>query len=403
MSLVSIMAMAFGPSNSVSDPNFWNFNRGLATHAGTTVNEFNSYELPVVYSAISIIADAIAQLPIDVGRRDGDNRNTIENHSLIDVLNVRANPRMSAFTQRNVGQSHALGWGNSYAEVQRDGTGQIVGLWPLLPDRTHPIVVNGEIWFATTIGGQTIRLPSDKVLHIPALGFDGLQGWSPLAMARQAIGLGKSLEEHGGKFFANEARSGGFWVHPGRLSDTAIKNLEESIEQRGGLTNAQRVKILEEGLVYQATTIAPEEAQFLQTRQFQIEEIARMYRVPLFMLQSHSKDTAWGTGIAEMSLGFLVFTLTPWIVRTEQEMTHKLLTPAERASGFYIKHTVASLLRGDPAARAEFYSKAIAAGWMTVDEVRALEDMNPMQPGIIVPRPRPTIPPPLSDDAGAVA
>lgn len=378
--LAAIFGSSFGSSHSVADSDGW-FLRpsGTPTHAGPAVNEHTALELPVVYSAIGIISDGKAQLPIDIGRKVGEKREAVDGHSLDRVLNLRANPYMSAFTLRSTVQSHSLGWGNGYAEIVRNGRGEVVELWPLLPDRTWPVRRDGEVQYRTTIAGKTYVLPQDRILHIPAMGFDGLIGYSPLYMARQGIGLGKALEEHGGKFFANEARSGGFIEYPGKLGDPGRKNLRESVNEQGGLENAHRIKILEEGAKFHATTITPEDAQFLQTRQFQIEEIARLYRIPLFMLQSHAKDTSWGTGIGQMQLGFLQYTLAPWIIRWEQEMSFKLLSEKERADGLYIRHNVAGLLRGDSKSRSEYYTKALSpqSGWMGRNEVRALEDLNP--------------------------
>lgn len=386
--LASLFGMAhFGPSQGVGDSNHWITQRvGTQTHAGSMVNEHNALELPVVYSAIGIIADGVAQLPVSIVRKSTENvdgkvmekREPLHDHPLDMVLNLRANKYMSAFTFQNTYMGHVLGWGNGYAEIQHNGAGDVVGLWPLLPDRTWPVCAsNGEVRFETQIDGKIISLPHDKVLHIPAMGFDGLIGYSQLYMARQAIGLGKSLEEHGGKFFANEARSGGFIEHPGKLGDRAKKNLADSVQEQGGLENAQRIKVLEEGAKFHAITIPPDDAQFLETRQFQLEEIARMYRVPPHMLQSQAKVTSWGTGITQMSLGFVRYTLSPWLVRAEQEFTYKLLGEAER--DIYLKHNVAGLLRGDAAARGAYYTQALSptSGWMKKNEVRALEDLDP--------------------------
>ncbi len=379
--LASLVAI-FGPSDSLSNDQGW-FTRafGLPTHAGPVVNEQTALELPVVYSAIGIIADAVAQLPVVVGKKTGDKREVLPDHPLMRVMNVRANPWMSAFTQRQTSLSHCLGWGNGYTEVQRDAGGRVVALWPLLPDRTWPEARDDKIEFRTHVGGKQFLIPHERVLHVPAMGFDGLIGYSPIQLARQAIGLGKATEEYGSKFFANESKSGGFFTHPGQLGSTALENLRSSLGEdgQGGLTNAHRVKILEEGMQFLATTIPPEDAQFLQTRQHQVEEVARLYRVPLFMLQSAMKNTAWGTGLSEMSLGFLIYTLMPWINRTEQEYTEKLLTPQERAAGLFIKLNPAGLLRSDIKSRGEWYTKALnpVTGWMNRNEARTREDLNP--------------------------
>jgi len=281
---------------------------------------------------------------------------------------------------RNTAQSHALLWGNAYAEIGRTNGGEPVDLFPLLPDRT---VVERDRerqthQYRTNVDGRHVTLPADRVLHIPALGFDGLVGYSPIWMARQAVGLGLAMEEFGAKFFSNDMKSGGYLKHPGRLSEEAQRNIKESMERQGGLDNAHRLKILEEGMDFQQVTIPPEDAQFISSREFQTEEIARLYRIPLFMLQSHAKDTSWGTGIAQQSLGFVRYTLEPWLQRWEQELNRKMLTRREREQGFYLKHNVNALLRADTETRANVYERALdpETGWMLRNEVRGLEDLN---------------------------
>lgn len=380
---MSVLFSIFGPSQTLSNGGGWLSTRlGLPTWAGTTVTPQSALGQTAVYSAIGIISDVAAQLPIDIFQKDGEKRVPLDAPVLSDLLNVRPNTFMSAITFRNTIQAHVLGWGNGYAEIERNGAGEPVGLWPLLPDRTCPVMKSGKLKYQTQIDGTTFILDPDNVLHISGMGFDGLKGYSPLELAREAIGLGFALEEHGGKFFANESRSGGFVQHPGRLGDTGTKNLRDSVNDQGGLDQAHRIKVLEEGAKFIATTIAPEDAQFLQTRGYQVEEVARLYRVPLFMLQSHSKDTSWGSGLTQMSVGFVTYTMNPWLIRWEQEMDYKLLSEEQRAAGAYIKHNPTALLRGDPAARSTYYTAALSptTGWMGRNEVRALEDLNPEDP-----------------------
>jgi len=353
---------------------------GQPTHAGPQVNEHQALQLAVVYAAVSIISDAIAQLPIDVIRREGDEHVPQPDHRLVHTLNREPNQYMTSFTFRNTAQSHALLWGNTYSEIIYTRGGQPTDLFPILPDRTV-IEKDGNtrsIVYRTNVDGQPVYLNPDRVLHIPGMGFDGLVGYSPIHLARNAIGLGLALEEFGSKFFANDMKSGGYLKHPSKLSEEAQRNIVESVERQGGLNNAHRLMVLQEGMEFQTTTIAPEDAQFLSTRSFQVEEIARMYRIPLFMLGSHAKDTAWGSGLAEQSLGFVRYTLRPWLVRWEQELNRKMLTEQERRDGYYIKHNLDSLLAADAKTRAEIHTMALDpdTGWMMRNEVRGLEDYN---------------------------
>lgn len=379
----SLFGVSFGPSGSMGSSGFWvTQSAPLATFAGVQVDERIALQVTAVYRAVALISEAVAMLPIDVLQKTEGRREEQSDHPVAQLLR-NPNPLMNTVDLRSTLQAHALQYGNAYMDVSRTEGGRPIELWPLLPDRTRAVGVDGaegrSIVYRTLIDGTVFEIAPADIAHIHGLAFDGLRGYSPLHLAKQAIGLALGLEEYGAKFFGNDAKSGGFLEHPGKLNDEAQKNLRDSMAQQGGIDNAHRIKILEEGMKFNATTIAPEDAQFLMTRTFQVEEIARLYGVPLHMLQSHSKTTSWGSGIAQMSLGFLIYTLEPWLVRWEQELGRKLFTEAEVADGYYLKHNVNALLRADAVSRARFYTAALnrATGWLARDEVRALEDMNP--------------------------
>lgn len=338
-------------------------------------------QLPVVYAAVGIIADGLAQLPIEVRQVSGGSDELVTQHPASDLFERQPNPYMTPFTFDDVTATHTLLWGNGYAEIQRTRNGELAGLWPLLPDRTAPKKTpDGDVYYQTTVDGESVPLAMSDVLHFPAIGFDGLVGYSPIWMCRQAVGMALAMEKFGGKFFSNDMKSGGFILHPGKLGDKAVQNLTDSLASRGGLDNAHRVKVLEEGAKFVQTTIPPEDAQFLGSREFQTAEIARIYRIPLHMLQSVSGSTSWGSGIEEMTMGFLKYTLSPWIIRREQEMNRKLFTQRERLQGLRVRYDVSGLLRGDTSARSEFYTRALdpSTGWMLRNEVRQKEGMNPL-------------------------
>lgn len=355
---------------------------GYSTDSGSSVSEYNAPTIPAVYACVGLISDAIAQLPIRVYRETSDGgREHIRGHSIERLLNERPNPRMTAFSFRRAQMAHVLLWGNGYAEVQRKGNGAPNNLWLALPDRTTPeLREDGSLWYRTTLDGDQLTLEAPDVLHIPGMGFDGVVGYSPVAIARQAMGLARAMESFGAKFYANEGASGGFVQHPGKLSPEALKNLRESLDAQSGPSQSWRPKVLEEGMSFVQTTINPEDAQFLEGRDFQVAEIARIYRVPLHMIQSVSGSTSWGSGIAEMSMGFVRFTLSPWMIPIEQELRAKLFTAAERESGYYLKHDVSDLIRGDLQARGNYYTAALDpdTGWLTREEVRAAEDKDPL-------------------------
>lgn len=356
---------------------------GGPTLAGTAVNEQTALKVTAVFRAIAVIVDAVSMLPIDVLQRVGDRRESRPDHPVARLLR-KPNPLMTPTDLRGASQGHVLQYGNAYIDIRRNQRGDPIELWPLLPDRTRARGIKRfdderEIVYQTIVGSETIIISPADVIHVHGLSFDGIRGYAPLALAREAVGLALGLEEFAAKFFANDAKSGGYLTHPGTLSDPAMKRLSDSMAAQGGLRNAHRIKILEEGMEFKPTTIAPEDAQFLATRGFQIEEIARVYGVPLHMLQQTSKTTSWGSGIAQMSLAFLIYTISPWLIRWEQELARKLFTDDELDAGFFLRHNVNALLRADPMARAKFYNAALdkAKGWLVRNEVRTLEDYNP--------------------------
>lgn len=409
MSLASsLFAVSFGGSQSSSGDGW--ISQGLfgvvggPTYAGVAVDEQRALKFTAVYRSVALISEAVAMLPIDVMQRIGNRREDRSDHP-IAILLKNPNPLMTAFDLWCAVQAHSLQYGNGYLEIQRTQGGTPIALWPLLPDRTRPTTMEAgfddrRVVYQTVVSGKFFKILPADVVHIHGLGFDGLRGYSPIQLARQGVGLALGLEEFGAKFFGNDARSGGFVEHPGKLGAEAQKNLQDSFEAQGGLKNAHRIKVLEEGMKFNATTITPEDSQFLLTRSFQVEEIARLYGIPLHMLQSQAKSTSWGSGIAQMSLGFLIYTLQPWLTRWEQELGRKLLTKGERADGFFIRFNVNALLRADAKTRADFYEKALdtAAGWMGRQEVRALEDLNPDDIENIAPQPLGMAPAPPDDD-----
>jgi len=273
---------------------------------------------------------------------------------------------------------HLLLYGNAYSQIIRNGRGQVVSLYPLLPNKVSVERTNGVIsyTYSTDDNGQ-VKLRSDQVLHIPGLGFDGLIGYSPIALAKNAIGMSIASEEYGSKFFANGANPGGIITHPGTLGETPLQNIKESWNNSyGGSGNAQRVAVLEEGMTYHQIGIPPEQAQFLETRKFQTEEIARIFRVPLHLIGDLEHATF--SNIEHMSIEFVKYTLAPWVSRWEQSLTQSLLLPTEK--DIFIRFNLDGLLRGDYKSRMEGYSIGIQNGIMSVNDVRELEDLNLLPP-----------------------
>ena len=277
--------------------------------------------------------------------------------------------------------SHLLIYGNAYAQIIRNGRGDVFGLYPLMPDKmkvdrdehNHLIYVYSRYDEANPNLKEQgdIVLTAENVLHIPGLGFDGLVGYSPIVMAKNAIGISLACEEYGSTFFANGASPSGILEHPGVIKDP--DKVRKAWHQAYGSGNAHKVAVLEEGMKYQPISIPNNEAQFLETRKFQVEEIARLYRVPLHMIGDLEHATF--SNIEQQSLEFVKYTLDPWLVRWEQSLQKALLSDSEKGQ-YFIKFNVEGLLRGDYASRMQGYATARQNGWMSANDIRELEDMN---------------------------
>ncbi|QNO17888.1 phage portal protein [Caproicibacterium amylolyticum] len=354
-----------------------------STTSGKTVNERTAMQTTAVYACVRILAEAIAGLPLHVYRyRTDGGKERIPQHPLYSLLHDEPNSEMTSFVFRETLMSHLLLWGNAYAQVVRNGRGQVVALYPLLPNKMEVNrAVDGELLYtyyrdADESGikpeGGYITLRRDEVLHIPGLGFDGLIGYSPIAMAKNAIGMSLATEEYGASFFANGANPGGVLEHPGVIKDIQrVKDSWNTAYQGSG--NAHKVAVLEEGMKFQAIGIPPEQAQFLETRKFQIDEIARIFRVPPHMVGDLEKSSF--SNIEQQSLEFVKYTLDPWVVRWEQSLQQSLILPSEKPS-LFIKFNLDGLLRGDYASRMSGYATGRQNGWFSANDIRELEDMN---------------------------
>ena len=302
-------------------------------------------------------------------------------HPLYFLLHDEPNPEMTSFVFRETLMTHLLLWGNAYAQIIRNGKGEVVSLYPLMPDRmTVNRDTKGQLYYeyqvsnddAPTVKGSTVILKPSDVLHIPGLGFDGLVGYSPIAMAKNAIGMAIACEEYGAKFFANGANPSGVLEHPGTLKDPA-KVRDSWNAAFGGSSNSHKVAVLEEGLKYTPISISPNEAQFLETRKFQIDEIARIFRVPPHMVGDLEKSSF--SNIEQQSLEFVKYTLDPWVSRWEQNMMRSLFSADEKAT-YFIKFNVDGLLRGDYQSRMNGYAIGRQNGWMSANDIRELENLD---------------------------
>lgn len=350
--------------------------------SGKRVNERSAMQMTAVYSCVRILSEAVAGLPLQFYRyTDTGGKEKAVEHPLYFLVHDEPNPEMTSFVFRETLMTHLLLWGNAYSQIIRNARGEIIALYPLMPDRMS---VNrdgdGQIYYeyylssddAKTMKGSAVRLEPCDVLHIPGLGFDGLVGYSPIAMAKNAIGMAIACEEYGAKFFANGAAPSGVLEHPGTLKDPS--RVRESWQATfGGSSNANKVAVLEEGMKYTPISISPNEAQFLETRKFQIDEIARIFRVPPHMIGDLEKSSF--NNIEQQSLEFVKYTLDPWVSRWEQSMSRALLTPEEKKRYFF-KFNVDGLLRGDYQSRMNGYATARQNGWMSANDIRELENLD---------------------------
>jgi len=350
--------------------------------SGKAVTERSAMQMTAVYSCVRILAEAIAGLPLHLYRyTDTGGKEKAIDHPLYLLLHDEPNPEMSSFVFRETLMTHLLLWGNAYAQIIRNGKGEVVALYPLMPNKMSvDRDEKGHLYYsysrsqdeAPTMKGSTVILRPEDVLHVPGLGFDGLVGYSPIAMAKNAIGLAIATEEYGAKWFANGAAPSGVLEHPGTIKDPSrVREAWQS--QFGGSSNSGKIAVLEEGMKYTPITISPEQAQFLETRKFQINEIARIFRVPPHMVGDLEKSSF--SNIEQQSLEFVKYTLDPWVVRWEQSIMRRLLSPEEKRT-YYVKFNLEGLLRGDYQSRMNGYAIGRQNGWMSANDIRELENLD---------------------------
>ena len=368
------------PQNRTAGSNYAFFMGG--TTSGKAVTERSAMQMTAVYSCVRILSEAVAGLPLHLYKyTDSGGKAMALDHPLYHLLHDEPNPEMSSFVFRETLMTHLLLWGNAYAQIIRNGKNEIVALYPLMPNKMSvDRDENGRLYYTYYRGSDeaiknkdfSVTLHPSDVLHIPGLGFDGLVGYSPIAMAKNAIGMAIACEEYGAKFFANGAAPGGVLEHPGTIKDP--QRVRESWQSTfGGSGNANKIAVLEEGMKYTPIGISPEQAQFLETRKFQINEIARIFRVPPHMVGDLEKSSF--SNIEQQSLEFVKYTLDPWVIRWEQSIQRSLLSKDEKAV-YFVKFNLEGLLRGDYQSRMNGYAIGRQNGWMSANDIRELENLD---------------------------
>ena len=355
------------------------------TSAGKIVNERTAMQTSAVYACVRVLSEAVASLPLNIYSYGEDGGKVKEyDHPLYRLLHSEPNPEMTSFTFREVMMTHLLLYGNSYTQIIRDGAGRVVALYPLMPNCIEEKRDdNGKLQYIYTKASDEnpnlkddgqIVLQYEEVMHVTAMSMDGLVGASPIATSKNSIAIALSAEEFGASFFKNGAYPGGVLEHPGVLKNPdKVRESWNSIYQ--GSNNGHKIAVLEEGMHFSPISLNPDALQLSETRHFQLEEIARIFRVPLHLI--NSLDHATYSNIEHQSIEFVKYSVQPWVIRIEQEMEKSLLLPSEKGK-YSIKMNVDGLMRGDYKSRMEGYSIGRNGGWLSTNDIREMENMNPV-------------------------
>lgn len=388
MSLMMRIKSAIVRSFSVSDPELpAQLGHGSRSDAGETVTDSAVLGLSAVWACANLISGTISTLPAMIYRPSADGRDVAKDHPLYRLLHDSPNFDQTAVDFWEFISNSLEFWGNAYAIIDRDSVGKVAALTPVNPAL---VVVrrlqNGSLQYEWTEDGRHHKRTDETMLHVRGFGGSPLGGMSTLHFGRNAFGLARAVDRAAGATFANGMRPSGALTFDKFLSQEHRAIAEtQMVEKFVGAVNAGRPMVLEGGTTWQQLTINPEDAQMLESRRFSVEEICRFFGVPPHMIGHTEKSTSWGTGLEQQVIGFQKFTLRRRLKRIEQAINKQLLTPAERARGIYVEFSLEGLLRGDSASRSAFYQSGLANGWMTINEVRGLENLKPV-PGGDTPR-----------------
>lgn len=370
--------------STLSNPSHWLTEwatGGESSSSGVQVSEASSLKYTPFWAAVRIISGTLASLPFKTYQRlaQGGKR-PVSDHAIYRLLHDRPNDYMDAVTFIETRQSHVLTYGNGFAEIQRDGAGRPIALWPLLPNRTKRQIKNNIPYYEVRLPvDEPIYLPDYNVLHIKGLGFDGYTGYNVVQYHKEAIGYGVAVKRYGARFFANDASPGGVLEHPNVMSDSAFSHLKESWQSgHGGLENAHRMQILEEGVKWSKTGTDPAQAQALEVQKWTVDDCSRIFQIPPHKLGS--MEFSKYNNVEQLAIDFVCTTMLYWFRKWEQEINYKLLMPSERGR-LFCEILVDGLLRGDMKSRYEAYRIGRNAGFLCVDDIREKENMNPLPDG----------------------
>jgi len=377
-------------SNDISDPRFWiNDAVSAATSSGAYVSVDTAMKTSTVFGCVRILSETIASLPVSIykTRKDGG-EDVARDHYLYPILHDAPNDEQTSYEFREGKQAHLALRGNGYTYKIINEAGQTIKLIAMSPARMEPKRdwITGKLIYSYTRSKEDSPDIPDKpfftpneIWHVKGLSTNGIIGLSPLSCARESIGMAIKSEEFGAQYFANAAVVSGVLEHPASLKDEAWKRLKSSIQDFASSKRHQTM-ILEEGMKWQAIGLSNKDSQFLESRAFQVEDIARFFNVPLILLQHSDKASTYASA-EQLGLNFVMYTILPWVKRWEQSANFSLLTLWERKKGFHISFNLEGLLRGDTAARYQSYAVGRQWGWLSANDIRALENMNPIDGG----------------------
>lgn len=385
MKLVTTIKNFFTRSNTsgTSTPSQWLvdwISGGSESASGVRVTETSALKFTPFWAAVRVISGTLASLPFQVYKRQPDGgKIKVQNHPTYQLLHNRPNEYMDAVTFLETRMAHVLTYGNAYAEIQRDGAGRPIALWPLLPDKTNRKVSDSGVpYYEVTVGTEAIVLLDYNVLHIKGLGFDGYTGYNVVDYSRDAIGYGVAVKEYGARFFGQDANPGGVLEHPGQLTDKALEHLQKSWAGRhSGLSNKHRMQILEEGTKWNPIGVDPGKAQALEVQKYNVDDCSRIFNIPPHKLGS--MDRATFSNIEEQNIDFITSTMSYWFRKWESECNYKLFMPSEQKS-LFCEVLMDAMLRGNTKDRYAAYAVSRQWGWLSVNDIREKENMNRIGP-----------------------
>ncbi len=374
-------------SSGLAKPERWltGYFGGEETPAGVQVSPATAMTYSAFFAGVRVISEDVSSCPLPVFQRQDVGKRLAVEHPVFGVLNSVANPLMTAVTLRKTLMGHALTWGNGVAAKEHNEAGELVALWPLRPDNLFIDVVETEpgrpkiLYRYTPESGKHAVFFPDEVLHISGIGYDGVRGYSIVHQARTTIGLGLATEEFGARWFGNGSRPSGTLTHPGTVSDPARKRMKADWKNmHRGLDQSHQIAILEEGVTWQSIGIPPEDAQFLETRQFEVEEMARWFRLPPHKLSHLLRSTF--NNIEHQGIDYVNSSLRSWLVEWEQQILLSCFTAPERVT-HYAEHNTDKLTQGDFKSQMEGYAVGRNWGIWNADDVREKLNENPLPDG----------------------